>query len=450
MIRLINFMTSLFVISSSILFAQDKVPVKKWSLVDCIDYALSNNIDVQLGLLDIQTSKIDLKQAKNERLPELYGSFNNSQNYGRYLDPFNNTFATDATTNSNLGVDLGATLFTGNRINNKIKADKLNLQVSLLENEKLKNDISILVSTQYLEILYQKELVELVKKQLELSQTQLKKTQILIEAGKRPKGDLYKIRTQISNDKVDLIDQENALVTSFVNLSQTLNLEYDPQFDIQEVEHMTLDEQYTFKKVEDIYKTSLNTMPEIKAQQYRIKVSKALEKIQEGAILPTLSMGGNLSTGYSSSRQLPEGQYHYMDQLMDNYNSSVYLSLSIPIFKKFQNRTNIQKAKIDKMQSELTLVKLKNNLFKEVQNAHSDALAAFASYNAAKQAVTSSNESYVFVKEKYNAGSSDIYELNIASLDRLEAYSNLLRSKYTFIFRTKILDFYTGKRISLN
>ncbi|WP_170178511.1 TolC family protein [Flammeovirga pectinis] len=433
-----NIIISMIMHFSTFTYAQENVLKKKWSLSECINYSIQNNIDIQIQGLKSQSNQLDIKQYNNERLFSLNGLFNNSQNYGRYLDPFNNSFSDQRTLNSNLSLNAEIVLYAGNYLNNKILISKLGLQSSILNNKKLENDIILLITTLYLEILYQKDLINLAKEQLEMSQNQLGIVEDLIILGKQPKEDLYKIKSQVINDKINLNNQKNTLKNNLLNLSNIMNIENKLLFDIQEIDEIPHSE-YTSKNIEDIYVESLKSMPEIKAQEYNIRASEVFQKNQRVKALPMVSLGANIYTGYSSSRTHIEGEYPYFDQFIDNYNGSITLNVQIPIFNKFQTTTDNQKAKINYTESKLTLIKLKNNLFENLQKAYNDVIIARSSHEDTEEVVILSTKIYKFTEEKYYSGVNNILELDIAKLALLKARLNFLQSKYTLVLKIKLL-----------
>lgn len=456
---------------------------KVWSLEECINYALDNNINIKKQYLNINYQEELLLQSKLGMLPNINGYASHGYNWGQRIDPFTNEFATDRVRSNNLYLQGDLNIFSGFQQLNTVKKNKLNFQKAQFDADFFKDDISISVATEYLQTLYYLEFVEMANNQLEITNQQVERTQKLVDAGTLAKGDLLTIEAQLASEELSLVEAENNLNLAYLNLSQLMELQTTEGFEIEKPELGLIDqpEMYTPDK---LYTTAVDTRPEIKSAEMGVQSSEMDLKIARGGYYPRLSLNGSLGSGYSGANLIgndpfvEEKEFGYFytgdpvnpvspvytlqggyqsydpkpfgDQLNDNLNESMNLSLSIPIFNGWRSRSTVAQAKIGIEDANLDLQLQKNNLYKILQQAYNDAQAAFNRHKAAQKKVQATGESFKYAEQKFNVGLINSVEYNDAKKEYNNALSELIQAKYDYVFRVTVIDFYLGKPITLN
>jgi len=431
---------------------------KIWSLEDCIRYAHDNNIRIKQQELNAIINKNNLKQSKINRAPNLNANGGHAYSRGRTLDQSTYRFSNQDINYDNFGINSNVTLFNGLQKVNTIKQNKYNFLASRLDVEKLKNDISVNIALAYLQILLDKELLEVANNQLQITKMQVERTRKLVDAGSLPEGNLLEIVSQASKEEVQIVDAQNQLDISYLNLTQILDLDSVGNFEIKIPDLKKLiNENYIIPPVETVFNDAINLMPEIKSAEYRLKSSEEGLKIARGARSPRLSLGGSYSTLYSDIRKklnldpvtgnLIESEYPFGEQLKDNQNLGINLGISIPIFNGWLVNTGVSNAKlnIENYQYELKNTKLK--LYKDIQQSYADATASLKKYRANEKAVASMQESFRYTEQKYTVGLVNSVDYNTAKNQLTQAQSELLQAKYNYIFTINVLEFYRGKPI---
>ena len=431
-----------------------------WSLQKCVDYALENNIQIKQSKINTEYNENLLKQAKSNLLPNLNANIGYGVSFGRALDPITYEFTEDQTVNSiNTGLSSSVLLFNGFQQKNMIERERYNLLSSIQDLEKLKNDISLNIAGQYLQILFNVELHNVAQEQLEVTQTQVQRSDALYEAGSVAKGDLLEVQSQLAADELTVINTENNLIISYLSLSQLLELDSVEGFKIVIPDIKDISEENLMLSVDQIFEEALGILPQIEAADYRLKSAEKGLDIAKGAPLPRLSLTASYGSGYSDSRQqiigidgtnIIFGDYPLIDQLSDFRNSSLYATFTIPIFNKFAAKNGINNAKLNVDNYRLEVENQQNILYKEIQQAYTDAVTGLKQFRASEKALVSMEESFKYTREKYEVGLVNAVDFNIAQSQLLFTQSELLQSKYDYIFKTSILNFYIGKPISID
>jgi len=447
-------LAGILILSSMYISAQEV-----WSLQKCIDHALQNNIQIKQQELQTEISRNNSKQSKYNLLPSVGGSLGESINMGRNIDYGTNTYVNKTTNSTSVGVSASATLFNGFKNYHQIKKSELDLLAGIAGLDKIKNDIQLNIASAYLNILYNVELVKVSQDQIATTNLQLDRTNKLVEAGKLPKGDLLKINAQLAQEELQLVSYQNSLESSYLTLSQILELQSPKDFMI-EIPEVSVDKQAKDPMtVEASYNVALGVLPEIKQYEAYLKASEKDHKIAFANYFPSLSVSAGFNSGYSSTigALATPGDINsafiltpFWDQITNsNYGGYISLSLQIPIFNKFQVRNNVKNSKIRMSQAELNLENTKKNVYKSIQQANADAVAALKKYYATQKSVESLEESFRYSQEKYNVGKLNSIDYNLSKNQLANAQSELLRAKYEYVFKTKILDFYRGNPFSL-
>jgi len=440
--------TLLFSVTAG-LIAQEKT----WSLEDCINYALENNITVKQTELNSQYNKNIYEQSKAARLPNLNASSSYDLSFGRSLDYTTYEYTDERTNNVFAGISSDAPLFNGFQVRNTIQKNNFNLLASIQETERIKNNISLNIAAAYLQILFNQELVNVAKNQLEITSQQVERTQKMVDAGKLARGSALEIQAQYAAEELNVVNAENQLIMSYLNIQLMLDLSYDPEFRIVDPELATPEIGMLMADVSDIFETALEVMPQVKSSEYALEAAKKDLEIARGALYPSLGISANSYSRYSDQavdlRPDADGTYTFGEQFDDNFSIGVGLDLRIPIFNRKQAKTNIANSKIGIENSELELQNTKNELYRSIQQAYVDATGALNKYNSTEKALISMEESFKYTEKKFEVGLVNTIDYNTSKNQLTKTQSDLLQAKYDFIFKTKILNFYKGEEITL-
>jgi len=413
-----------------------------WTLQQCIEQGLKQNISLKMSELSRENQSISLDRAKNQRLPDLSASasqnlsFGQSMNSKGYYD-FGNSQSYSGSISANV------VLFNGFQISNTIKAQQLNLLSSIEELKKAQESMAVSIASAYLQVLYNKEIVQVAQEQEKLSQLQLDRYINMANLGKIPEGQVSEIRAQLANDKLNTTQAKNTLRLSLLDLSQLIELQKWTDFDVTvptiDMEALRL----SVPPAEEIFDYAQANKPSVKSSELKLKSSEMELKVAKGGAYPTLSVGASYGNGYYDKGA------NLGDQLSKNARTSMGINLSIPIFDRFNTRNSVNSAKIAIKNAELEVDNAKKSLYKEIQQAWINATNALEKYNASKEAVTQSEIASTFAEEKFNSGKSSAYEYYEARMKLVSATSNLLQAKYNYVFTIKILDFYKGEQLTL-
>lgn len=448
-----------------------------WNLQRCIEHAYENNLTLQLNDLSVENAKINYESAKAERLPNLNGSLGLNLNFAGTTDPTTFEFRNESVVTNSLGLNSGITLYNGGRIKNQIDKTWMEFHAAELDGEVAKQDISLAIASAYLNVLLAKEQMNITNTQKSFTEEQKINTQKFINAGVLPAGDILDIESQLVLDDVNIINGQNLYELALINLKLLLDLDANTPFIIEEpfLEDPSPDLILAYY-VDDIYKAALDNQPSIKKAYLDEKIAKKNLDIAESGKYPMITLGGGLTSSYSSVRPevidteidgFTEGGFlstdftpvlvpnikfitetpSYFPQLQDNFLQYIGANMTIPIFNRFQVNNSIKQARLSIRSSEINRKVTAQNLNREIRQAYADALAASKNYEASKKSIEALEQSYEFAQKKYNLGVSTAFELLSAqsslNATKLQAKSN----KYDYLFKLKILDYYLGNPI---
>lgn len=420
-----------------------------WSLEKCINYALVNNIQIKQGVIATKYQQNQLRQSKFARLPNLNGQASQNQNYGRSLT-YDNTYKNINSSEADFGFGTSIPIFYGSQITNTIAMTNLNLKASMEDLEKAKNDISMNIASTYLEILFAKDLVKVSQNQLDITNLQIKQINEKVEAGSLARGSLLEIQAQAAGEELNLVNALNQEKLAKLRLTQLLEMESQENFDIEVPVFPEILAQTSLVTSTEVYKTALTLRPEIKGADYRLKSSKYQLKTAQGTLYPTVSFYANFYDSYNNKyTDILGNKISFSDQLRNNQRKGLGLQMNIPIFTRLQNRTQIDNARLQVLKTELDLESTKKLLRADIETAQTNAVAALNRFGSNQKAVFSMREAFRYSEEKFKVGMVNAVEYNTAKTNLSKAESDMLQAKYEFIFRTKILDFYQGKPITL-
>jgi outer membrane protein len=463
-----------FFISVLTIKAQEPVPAKSWSLEECIDYALKNNIQVKQSELNTELSNINLTQSKGNLLPSINGNASHSYNIGRTIDRFTNQFADAQVLSQQLSISGDITLFSGFQNLNSIKENRYNYLASKYDVDKMKNDVSLNIATAYLQVLYSMDAVDIARNQISLTTTQVNRAKILVEAGSAAKGSLLDIQSQLALEELTLTEAENQLDIALLSLTQLLNLPSPEGFTIIKPDLSTINESLLTSTPALIYTSAVSNLPEVKSAEYKSKGADKAIDVAWGGLSPRLSFSAAYGTGYSGASQrligdpiysfAPNGSFTssgdtvyspfvtngyektpFSAQYKNNVNKSFGFYLTVPIFNRLQTKTAIDRAKIQKLSADLTIESTKLQIQKNVQQAYADANAGLKKYTSSLKALEAIQESYRYTEQKFNVGMVNSTDFSTAKNKMIKAQSDLLQAKYEYVFKSKVLDFYQGK-----
>jgi outer membrane protein len=438
-------LSAILFFSVSLLAAQNQK--KDWTLEACIEYALENNIGVKRYELAKENQEITVETTRYSRLPDLSANVGQTFYFGRTPDR-DGIYQDQTGSNSSLGINTSVNLFSGFQVTNQLKADKLELQAAVEDLNRAREDLSLAVTGYYLQVLLSRELYEIALDQLELNKKQVKQTEILVEAGKSSESDLYDARSSLAQQEMQVTESANNLQLALLDLTQTMNLPDVEHFDvaIPHVPEMISREASGLVLPEQVYLHSVTQRPAIKAAEYRLEGSEMSLKAAKGAYYPSLRLGAGYSNSYYFNYSLAAGMSNasLADQWAQNSAQSIGLSLSVPLFNRMATRNRVRSARLNIQNQELLLDQAKQDLYKEVQQAYYNALAAHEKYKSSEIAVEAAGLAYEFEEQKYEAGRSNIYTFDQVRSRLSSARSEAAQAKYNFLFRSRILAFYNG------
>ena len=421
---------------------------ERWSLRRCIDYAIEHNINIRRTANAVEQSAVEANSAKWARLPNLNGSAGQSWNWGRTQTAVKNEDTGDYSTvyvntnsqGSNLNLSTSIPLFTGLQIPNQYALAKLNLKAATADLAKAQEDIAINVASAYLQVLFNQELQQVAESQVELSLQQQARITRLADMGKASMAEVAEAKARVAQDQMTAVQARNNYELALLDLSQLIELESPEGFLLESPDVSFALQQLT--PPDEIYQTALVNKPAIQAAEYRLEGSKHSIRIAQSAYYPQLNLNGSLGTNYYSTINRT-----FRQQMGDNFSKYVGVSLSVPIFNRFSTRNRVRSARLQRDNYELQLTETKKTLYKEIQQAWYNAVAAESKYSSSHTAAEAGAESFRLMSEKYENGKANAVEYNEAKQNLMRAQSDELQAKYEYLFRSKILDFYKGETI---
>ncbi len=419
---------------------------KKWSLQECVDYAVKNNLQVLQSNYNKAIQDKNLVISKKDKLPSLSATFNNSASFGQGQDVFGNTQRND-NVNSSINVGANVLLYNNGRLEKTIRKTEFDVQAAQYDIENIQNDISLQIAQQYLSVLLNREIVKINNSALENAQKLYNRSKITTEVGTTPKTTLAEAEAALAREKQNVKTAEVNVNRALFNLAQLLQLPDYKEFDIEEIsynENITA----TLLSADQVLETAYTLQPQIKAAESRIKAAETQTEITKTAFWPTITATAGIGTFYFNALN-----YGYDNgfgkQIQDNFGQQLGIAANIPIFNKGITRLQVEQSKINEEIAKNTLLLQKQDVKQNVQAAQFDADANFEIYTAAIEAEKSSKLSLEFTEKSYEAGRSTIYDLNIARNNFANAQGSVAQAKYNYLFSLKMLEFYSGIPLSL-
>lgn len=418
----------------------------EWTLAECIDRALERNISIKQSQNRRMQQDVQLNTDKWSRLPSVDASAGQNFSFGRGLTE-DNTYTNTNTSSTSFSVGASVPLFTGMRITNSIKLGRLNLEAATADLEKAGNDVRVQVAQAYVQALYDMEVVGVACRQVAIDSMQVERLRAMKSHGKASPADLSQQEATLAQSRLTATQAEGNRSLSLLALSQLLELQSAEGFAIALPDTAGMEARCSSLPAADaVYAEALGIMPEVKAEQIRLKGADYSVKVAQAAFYPQLSLTAGLGTnyyrtsGYSSSS--------FASQMRNNFSQYVGLSLNVPLFNRFQTRNSVRAASIDRQTQALQLENVKKNLYKEIQTACLNARNAGAKYVSCRAALRSFEDAFSLTQAKYENGKATITEFNEAKNNLMKAQSDLAQSRYEYLYQMALVDFYRGRQLA--
>ncbi|MBZ4041804.1 TolC family protein [Flavobacterium hibisci] len=449
---------------------------KQWTLEECVRYALDNNITIKLSELDVKNSVIDKRGALGNYLPAVNANASHSWNIGLNQNITTGLLENQTTQYSSIGASVGVDIYKGLQNQNTYRRAKLSIIASKYQLLKMQEDISLNVANAFLEILFNKENLKVKKEQLAIDEKRFKRSEEMVNAGTIPRGDLFDLKATVATDQQAIIVAENSLLISKLSLAQLLQLKEFADFDVTDNTNVQDENNIMAQNPTDIYNKAKETRTELKLAQTNLEIAQKNVSIAKGAYQPTLSAFYNFNTRASYSDIItgstlntanPTNQIGFvegtnqsvlqnnyspvlgnaapiLDQFDNNKGQSFGVQLSIPIFNGFSARNNVERNKVSLEKSKIDLEQKSLDLQRNVYTAFTDAKGALNAYESATITLEARQQSYNYAKEKYDVGLMNSFDFTQAQTLLTNAQSDVIRAKYDYMFKIKILEFYFG------
>lgn len=418
------------------------------TLQQCIDSAVRNNIMVQKSIVTGDDQQIRLNTARNSRLPSLNASIGGNSYFGRgpsrdgtYQDN------TQLSTSGNLSVNVP--LFSGFNIKHNIAGREFDLRASLQDIARVREDVAMQITTLYLQVLLNKELLVVAESQVALSGKQLERSEILVAEGKSPESQVYESRALLAKDKLSLVQSQNNLKLSLLDLAQAMNMENYVGLDIMmpRLESLDVNSLNNLERPDAVYATSVGIRPSILSERLRLESSYKNLSMAKSALYPQISLGAGYSNSAYYSYVEGYDNTRFLNQLKNNGSESIGLNISIPIFNRMATRNQIRSAKLNVNRQQLSLTEAERALYKEIEQSYHNAVATYNKHLAAIESVAAAREAFRYEQQKSDAGRSTIFEFSDAKTRLERSESEAIQAKFEFVFRRKILNFYAGESL---
>jgi outer membrane protein len=421
--------------------AQAQEEGKKWTLQECVEYALENNISIKQSQLDIEDANLNKMDAVGNLIPSVNGQASYSTNTGASINPVTNQFENETFSSFTTGASASLTLFDGLRNIRQLQRAKLSQLASQYRLEKMESDIALAVANSYLQVLLNKANLKSIESQNEVTQEQLQRTQDLVDAGVLPQGDLLEISATNANEVQQIVVAENNIQISLISLAQLLLIKDYETFQIVDEGYEIISTEIAELAPQEIIEKAQASRPEVQIAEKNVELSKKDVQIARGAYFPTLSGFFNYNTRYANNDFFNRD---FTNQLWQNDGLSYGLQLQVPIFNGLSARTNVNRNKINLQRSEYQLEQAKLDLESNVYQAYVDAKGAAKSYDAALTALESQELAYDYATDRYEVGLTNAFDFSQSKQRFDNAKINVNQAKYDYIFKLKVLELYFG------
>ncbi len=489
--KLAKILLSTFLLANTITFAQSSAVSgsgerststgDKITLQEAIDFALKNNLSIKQNSLQVEQGLNTLEQSKWARYPSLNAGTNFNVFTGRNINPFTNGIITNTVGSNGFGINSAVTIFDGYQTRNGIALNQLNLEASRLDLQAMKNQITLNIVVGYLNVLSQQDLLAVAQRQIEVTQTQLERTQKLVNAGSLPETNLFDIKAQLANDEVSVVNAENAIVSAKLTLKQLMNAAADRDIEVVRVEVPNPSIQPYPTSSAQVYEIAQSFLADVQAADMRVKASQKGVDIAKGLKMPVISATANINSNYTTAAEnvnvtqriveteagyvnvagtrypvfafVPTSsttseKINYFRQLTGNANNSFGVSVRVPIFNGYNTKFRLTNAQINQKQSEVQAENVRLRLRQDIDQAYVNLSNSAKRYSALGNQVRALEESFRAAESRFNVGSLNALDYSISKTNLDRARINQIQAKYDYIFRIKILDFYQNKPLS--
>ncbi|WP_269227279.1 TolC family protein [Flavobacterium eburneipallidum] len=429
---------------------------KKWTLEECVKYAIDNNISIKQTELDTQTAAIDKKGAIGNFIPSVNSNASHSWNVGLNQDPTTGLLRNQTTQYSSFGAGVGIDIYKGLQNQNTLRRANLSILAAKYQLTKMQEDIALNVANAFLQVLFNKENLKVQQQQKDIDQKQLARSEELVKAGSVPRGDLLDIKATVASDGQKVVAAENALLISKLALAQLLQLKDFYDFDVADETTVQDENNILAQTPVSIYEKAKEQRTELKIAKTNLEIAQKNVAIAKGAFQPTLQGFYNINTriSYADSYDFLTGTSQpaapFGQQFTDNRGQAFGAQLSIPIFNGWSVKNNVERSKVSLEKSKIAVEQEELTLERNVYTAFTDAKGGLNAYESSLSALEARQEAYNYAKEKYAVGMMNSFDFNQAQTLLTNAQSEVLRTKYDYIFKIKILEFYFGIPIIKN
>ncbi|HNL05976.1 MAG: TolC family protein [Chitinophagales bacterium] len=461
------------------LYAQNPpVAGQLWSLQNCIDFATQNNLSRKQLSLNVKSAEINRKQSHDDRLPNVNGSLSYGVNFGRSIDPTTNTFETQVSQASQIGLNSAFTLYNGNRINLTQEQRQLQLELAKLQIDEYDYNLQLSVLGAYLQILLSQAQLEVLLNQAAMTQEQYDQMQKMVDVGNVPAGNLLDIEAQMANDRLNEVNAQNAVNAAYLALQQTLNY-YEPFQIVPPTQPMPALDAIDKMTAQEIYETASGLQPTNKVNDMQIQIAEKQLQIARTNLKPIVTLNASMNTRYSSLAKnyevtgvdptpvlapyitenfdsiytfnpvIKKSNIPIYEQWGDNFGGYVGVGMQVPIFNQYQVRNSMALAQIGIENARLTQQNNQNQLRQQIEQAYLNAKAAAERYKATQSNIAALEKNFNFIKKRYELGMANNLDFNNAKNNLIGAQLNLQAAQFEYIFRLKILDYYSGKSLEL-
>ncbi|MGM9714364.1 MAG: TolC family protein [Prevotella sp.] len=421
------------------------VSMAQWSLERCIEYAITHNIQLRQQENSNHEKELSLSTARNAYLPDLSFGAQESFSFGRGLTA-DNTYTNKSTNSTSLQLSTSVPLFTGMEIQNRIRQARADLDAATADLEKARNDIRVEVAKYYMQAVYGHELTETARRQVGIDSLQTERLRHMLKAGKAAAADVARQEASLAQSRLSLTQTEIECKNAILSLRLLLELTDDKTFNIvMPASHAGEIAGRDIPSAEYIYEQALTQRPEIQSGMIRLKGAEYNINIAKAGLYPKIYLSGSIGTNYYKTSGIEMDGFG--KQMKNNFNQGIGLSVSVPIFNRFQTRNNIRAARVEQLNQQLSMENVKKTLYNEVQQVYLNTIGAREKYASSLVARNSSEEAFRLTKAKYENGKATITEFNEAKNDMLKSESDLARAKYEYIYQMALVDFYCGKNL---
>lgn len=447
-------MKKLYLITLAILFffsfevKAQFADITSLDLETCIETALENNLTLMRSRANLGIAEATLIGDQGQRIPTFSTGASSGYRWGRSINPVTNLFENNRIGNINLFANSNVTLFAGQQITNTVKQTKTNIEVEKYNVETTENNITLNVINLFINVVFAKEQLKIAQNQLSTTKEQLIITTKLVDAGSLPLANKLDIQAQNATNELEVINATNTLRIAKLNLSQAMAIPFNTDLDVYTPDLDPEDYLLTQKDPDEIYAISRELMPQVKAADLGVLSAEYGERVAKGGYMPTIGMGVSAFSNYIDQYFMgvrPE----FGTQIRNNFSNSANLQLNIPILSNMRNRSNVQRARLQKRLSEIQEWETNLQLRQDIESAYTDAYAARQSYQASQIRVASLEEAFRIAKQRFDAGAINFADYQLGQNNFFNAQADLVTAKYTYIFRVKVLDFYLGNPLKL-